>query len=178
MKVFNVIIGIFSIFAAVYCIWFPGVFFLNTGWFVTMLLGAWGVCALFEVIAKHTAKDKGGAWNVLSAVLAILAGIAAAVICILTMVRPGISLILDVAIIIVFVIWLILDGIGSIITSLTVGRKAGGKKWIWTLILGVLVLIGGIYGIFHMIAMAQTIGLLLGALLMLYGVRLIASVAE
>lgn len=178
MKVFNVIIGIFAIFASVYCIWFPGVFFLQTGWLVTILLGAWGACALFEAIFKHSTKSKEGKWNVSSAVLAVLAGIAAAVVSLITIFMPGLSVMLDLIVVSIFVCWLIIDGIGSIVMSTTVGRKSGSKKWIWTLILGILILITGLYGIFHLVAMAQTIGLLLGMLLMLYGVRLVASIFE
>lgn len=178
MKVFNTIIGIFAIFASVYCIWFPGVFFIRTGWIVTILLGAWGACALFDTIFKHSAKSKEGKWNVTSAILAVLAAIAAAAVSLTTIFMPGLSAILDLTVIYILVFWLIVSGFGSIIMSVTVGRKSSGKKWIWTLILGILVLISGLYGIYHIIAMAQTIGLLLGLLLMLYGVRLIGSIFE
>lgn len=178
MKVFNAILGIFAIFAAIYCIWFPGVFFLESGWIVTMLLAAWGACALFEAISKRATKKTEGKWTFVSAILAILGAIAAAIICLLAISRPRLSLTLDLAVLIVFVTWMIVSGILSIINAVTVGKKAEGKKWIWGLVLGILSVLAGLYGIFHILVLAKTIGLLLGALMMVYGIRLLSSLFE
>lgn len=178
MKVFNVILGIFAIFVSVYCIWYPGVFFIQTGWLVTVLLGAWGACALFEVIFKKSSKSKEGKWNVTSAILAVVAALAAAAVSLIAIFVPGLSAILDVVVIYIFVFWLIMSGISSIIMACTVGKYAEGKKWIWGLVLGILTLLVGIYGVFHAAVMAQTIGLLLGVMLMFYGIRLVGSVFE
>lgn len=43
---------------------------------------------------------------------------------------------------------------------------------------GILVIIGGIYGFFHLIFAAQTIGFMIGVLLSIYGVKLILSAFE
>ncbi|MCD8025542.1 MAG: hypothetical protein LUF33_01040 [Clostridiales bacterium] len=44
--------------------------------------------------------------------------------------------------------------------------------------MGIAVGLSGIYGIFHLIFLAESIGVIIGILLMIYGVRLIASVFE
>ena len=52
MKVFNCIFGILSIIGAIYCMFYPGLTFLNAGWIVTILLGVWGICSVIDYIAK------------------------------------------------------------------------------------------------------------------------------
>lgn len=39
MKVFNCILGILTVLASIYCIFYPGLTFLNVGWIVTIILG-------------------------------------------------------------------------------------------------------------------------------------------
>lgn len=177
MKLFNAIIGVFAIFAAIYTWCYPGVSFLTYGWIVTITLCMWGVCALFEVLSKKS-TDTDGKLTAGSAALALLGGIAAAVLSLLFFLRPGLSLALDVIVIWIFTFWLIVSGISSILSAVTVVKPLGGSGWILTLILGSLTLLGGLYGIFHIVVMAQTIGLLLGVMLMVYGIRLLASVLE
>lgn len=176
MKVFNCILGIFAVLASIYCVFYPGITFLNSGWIVTILLGAWGICAIFDYATNHNngEKSKGEA---AMGTLGLVMGIAAAVFSVLALFFPGIRAMLDIIILCMFAGWLIISGIGSIAVSFTI-KKTGSKRWILSLILGILVLIGGIYGIFHLFFVAQTIGILIGILLMTYGFRLILSVFE
>ncbi|MCQ4022571.1 MULTISPECIES: DUF308 domain-containing protein [unclassified Ruminococcus] len=175
MKVFNCIFGIFSIFAAIYCIFFPGLTFLNSGWIVTVLLGAWGICAIFDYASnKSSGKSKSEA---AVGTLGLVAGIAAAVLSVVSLFIPGIRLLLDTFILCIFAGWLFVSGINSIADSFKV-KKTGSKSWILSLILGILVLLAAIYGIFNLIFLAQTLGLVIGFMLMTYGIRLIMSVFE
>lgn len=177
MKVFNCIIGVFAIFAAMYCAFWPGVTFLNTGWIVTILLGVWGICAIFDYFSKPKDGDRSKN-NVAMGVLGLIGGIAAAVISILALFMPQVSIIIDVIMLYMLVCWFIIGGIMSIVGAVKMSKVSQSKGWILTLILGILVLLAGIYGIFHMFIMAQTAGLLIGILLMTYGIRLICSVFE
>ncbi len=177
MKVFNCILGIFSILGSVYCIFYPGLSFLNSGWIVTVLLGAWGICAIFDYFSNPNENEKSKSKAAMGA-LGLVAGIAAAVTSVLAMFIPGIRLIFDVIILCVFSGWLVISGIMSIVQSIKASKAASSKAWIFTLILGILVLITGILGFFNIIIMAQTIGLLIGILLMTYGIRLVCSVFE
>ena len=147
MKVFNCIFGILSIIGAIYCMFYPGLTFLNTGWIVTILLG-------------------------------LVVGIAAAVISILAMFMPGIRLMFDVIILCIFSGWLVVDGISSVAMSLKVKKASSSGAWLIPLFCGILVIIGGIYGFFHLIFAAQTIGFMIGVLLSIYGVKLILSAFE
>lgn len=176
MKVFNCVLGVFSIISAIFCIFYPGITFLNIGWIVSILLGIWGVCAIVDYALMRKKEDKLK-YEAAMGVLGLVTGIAAAVISLLSLFMPQVQIILDVVILCIFAGWLIISGITSVTFSFQV-KKAGFKSWILTLILGILVLLSGIYGIFHLIFVAKTIGLLIGILFMSYGVRLILSTFE
>ncbi len=177
MKVFNAIIGVFAIVASIYTMSFPGVFFLKAGWIVTIVLCVWGVCALFEVLTKKLSGSDGKI-TAGGAILALLGGVAAAALSTIAIFRPGLSAVFDLVVVWIFTAWLIAGGVSSVVSAVKVVKPLGGSKWIFSLILGVFTLFAGIYGVFHILVMAQTIGLLLGILLMVYGVRLIASLFE
>ncbi len=179
MKTFNCILGVLSVFGSIYCIAFPGVSFLNGGWVVTVLLGAWGICSVFNFFdsRKNGTAKSGAAVGAIRGILSLAGGIGAAVFSLLAMFAPKIEGLLDIIILAVFSGWLILSGVNSVFSSIRI-KKCGGGSWIFTLILGIAVGLSGIYGIFHLIFLAESIGVIIGILLMIYGVRLIASVFE
>ena len=163
MKVFNCIFGILSIIGAIYCMFYPGLTFLNAGWIVTILLGVWGICSVIDYFAKRK-KAKAEQSEAIMGTLGLVVGIAAAVISILAMFMPGIRL--------------VVDGISSVAMSLKVKKASSSGAWLIPLFCGILVIIGGIYGFFHLIFAAQTIGFMIGVLLSIYGVKLILSAFE
>ncbi|MBD5548653.1 MAG: hypothetical protein HDQ97_14895 [Lachnospiraceae bacterium] len=176
MKVFNCILGVLAILGSVYCMFYPGLTFLNSGWIVAALLGARGICGIsyFAANRNKPGKSKG---EVVAGIIGLIMGIVAAVISVCALFMPGVRLMLDIIIICMFSGWLVVSGASSIAAAFQV-KKLGIKTWILTLILGILVLLSGIYGIFHLIFMAQTIGILIGVLLMTYGCRLILTAFE
>lgn len=175
MKVFNCILGIFAILGAVYCMFYPGLTFLSSGWLVTMLLGVIGICSIFEYASSSDKKSNKGL--IADGVVGLILGIGAAVISILGIFNPWVRGTLDLMILFLFAFWLFYAGVTSIANSFTL-KKNGGNMWILTLILGVLVLLTGIYGALHPLFNAFTIGYIVGFELMIYGVRLIASMFE
>lgn len=175
MKVFNCILGVFSIFGAIYCMFYPGLTFLSSGWLITILLGVIGICSIFEFATSSDKKaNKGLAAD---GIIGLILGIGAAVISILGIFSPWVRGSLDLTILILFAFWLAYSGIASIVKSVAL-KKNGGKMWIFTLILGILVLITGLYGAVHPVFSAVTIGYIIGIDLMIYGARLIASMFE
>lgn len=175
MKVFNCILGLFSILGAVYCIFYPGLTFLSTGWLITILLGAMGICSIFEFASSSDKKEnKSLAAN---GIVGLILGIGAAVISVLGIFSPLIRGSLDLIILMLFAFWLFYSGVASIAKSVSL-KKNGCKMWILTLILGILVLLTGIYGALHPVFTMVTIGYIIGLELIIYGVRLIASIFE
>lgn len=176
MKIFNSIIGVLSILSGVYCIFYPGLTFINSGWIVAVLLGVWGIFSIVDYVANRKNAQKNKREAAMGAV-GLVVGILAAVISILALFTPAVRAMLDITILGVFAGWLIIDGISSIISAVK-AKGMGGKLWIVSLICGIVVALAGIYGIFHLLFIAQTIGLLIGILLMVYGIGLILSVFQ
>lgn len=52
MKVINGIVGVLSIFGAIYCLFFPGLSFINAGWVITAILGIFGICSIIFYFTK------------------------------------------------------------------------------------------------------------------------------
>lgn len=177
MKVFNCILGVFAIFGACYCIFYPGVSFINAGWIITLLLGGWGICAIFDYFSnrKTAPKSKNEAFM---GVLGLICGICAAVFSVLAIFVPRFTLLLDAFMMYMFCGWMIVSGINSIFKATDIKKTTGSKWWIFTLIMGILVAIAGVYGIFHALFLARILGYLIGFWLMAFGVRLICSVFE
>lgn len=176
MKIFNCILGVFSIFGAVYCIFYPGVTFLSSGWLVAILLGVYGICSIFEYFSNRSKKEnKKSTGLVAGGVIGLIIGIASAVISVLALFNVTIRASLDLVILIMFAFWLVCSGVISICGAVT-QKKNGGKMWILTLILGVALIIAGLYGATHLLFAAFSIGYMIGIELMTYGICLIASV--
>lgn len=121
MKVFNCILGILTVLASIYCIFYPGLTFLNVGWIVTIILGLWGISSIISYAASR--NDGNNKEKALMGTLGLIAGIAAAVVSVLAMFMPGIRVMFDILILAIFAVWLIVDGISSIATSFKVKNQ-------------------------------------------------------
>ncbi len=178
MKVFNCILGVFSILGAVYCMFFPGVTFLNAGWLVTILLGVYGLCSIFAYFANPARKESNNnSGLVANGVIGLIMGIGAAVVSILALFNTGIRLSLDIVMLLMFAFWLVYSGIASVVGAF-IQKKNGGKLWGLTLALGIAVILTGLYGATHLVFEAMSIGFMIGIELMIYGIRLVMSVFE
>ena len=94
MKVLNFIFGLLSVIGAFYCIFYPGLTFLNSGWIVTILLGMWGICSVIDYFLKRK-KSKSEQSEAVMGTLGLIVGIAAAVVSVLAMFIPSIRLVFD-----------------------------------------------------------------------------------
>ena len=177
MKVINGIVGVLSIFGAIYCLFFPGLSFINIGWVITTILGIFGICSIIFYFTKKKMFENLMIEGVHGA-FGLVVGIAAAVVSMLAIFVPSIQAVLDLIILIIFAIWMILDGVSSIAESFAMKKASTSKSWILALVLGIIMLIFGIYGICHLIFVARFIGITMGIMLMSYGIKLIASLFE
>ncbi len=176
MKAFNVILGIFALIASFFCFMQPVRTFLSAGWIVAILLCAFGFCALFEVFRNR--KKEGNGMSAVSAVIALIGGIAAMVASIVMILKPASSLFTDAFFLYILMFWLVFSGVTSIITAFKIMKPNGNKMWVFTMIWGILTILGGLYGFSHMLLMAFVVAEVIGVQLVIYGVRLIASLAE
>lgn len=173
MKVFNCIMGIFSLFAAFYCFFMPGVSAVMTiGWIVTCLLGVIGFCGIFEY-----ARNKDKKSQMINGTVSLILAIGAAVLSTIAMFDVTLRATFDLMIVVLFALWLVLSGVDSTVTSFKV-KKEGAKNWWLSLVLGILLIVVGMYSGTHLIFTTRTLGYIMGFSLTMYGIRLICSVFE
>ena len=177
MKLFNGILGIFSAFASIFCFFYPGRTFLNAGWMITFLLICWGACALFEAIANKGGSDSGKS-VVIRGILAVVAGVVVCCASVVALTTPGLALTTDLVIVGIFLAWLFANGTTEIFAAIKFKKLGTGKKWIFLLVSGILTVLLGIYGLFHILLTAWAITIMFGVVLMGYSIRLLASVFE
>ena len=173
MKVFNCIMGVFSLFAAFYCFFKPGVTALMTiGWIVTILLGVIGFCGIFEYARNKKAKK-----HMINGTLCLIFAICTAVLSTFAMFDVSMRATFDLIIVVMFALWLVISGVDSIADSIKL-KKDSERTWWLTLILGILVVIMGMFCGTHLLFTTQVMGYMMGFCLTLYGIRLICSVFE
>lgn len=173
MKVFNCILGILSIFAAVYCFILPlGSFWMTTGFMVAVLLGVVGVCCIFEYF-----QNKENKTLMFNGPVVLLLGIGCAVLSILAIINPAWQNMFNIIIVLLFALWMVISGIDSTISSFKL-KKNNISLWWLSLVLGVLTFIGGLYAGAHILLTGVFLGYILGIAMMLYGIRLLCSVFE
>ncbi len=125
MKTFNCIFGVFSILGAIYCMFFPGVTFLNAGWIVAILLGVYGMCSVFEYFSNPARKEKKNNGGLIAnGIMGMIIGIGAAVLLVLAMFYADIRAIFDLTILLMFAFWLIYSGIVGIFCAVKQKKTA------------------------------------------------------
>ncbi len=178
MKIFNCILGVFSILGAFYCMFYPGATFLSSGIIVAILLGVLGICSIFEYVSNRNRKNEDGRKGlVANGVIELVFGISAAVMSVLALFIPWVRGMLDIIILLMFVFWLIYSGVTGIFGAVA-QKKQGGKMWVFTLVMSILLILTGLYASSHLIYTAFAIGFMIGIELFVYGIRLILSVFE
>lgn len=177
MKIFNFIIGIFSFFAAFYCFAHPtGWFFANVGWVVSAIFMIAGICSIFEYARKKENKE-----FIVTGVMGLVFGIAAVIVSLFILFNFKAQIFTDVIVLVLFAIWLIYIGIESIGKSIR-AKKEKAKSWWWTLILGILCILSGLFAGTHLlstaISLSFTISIFFGTMFTVYGVKLVGSIFE
>lgn len=159
MALLSIILGIILVIAGIACICTPLVTFLATGYFLAILLMVYGISGIARFISK-----RAGVLDLVISILAIIVGFVAAT-------RPGSAEAFDSLILILIGVWVILQGIVSIILAFQ-ARKMGAS-WIFGLVVGILAIIIGILSFTHPILTAITVGILVAFYFIEAGISMI-----
>ncbi len=180
MKVFNAIIGVFAIFGSLYCIFWPEESFLNAGWVVAILLLMWGICSIVSAIffKRDQKEGKEGKELAGTGTVGLLLGIGAAVVSLLALFVPAVEALFYIIILLVFVFWLLFYGVYSIVKAIKSSKNSDSNGWIFSLILGIIMVLIGLFCISDLLFEVALIGVIIGIGLMVAGVRLISSAFE
>lgn len=161
MKVFTIILGIIMAICGISCVCTPVLTFMETGYFLVILLLVYGIAAVVKAIMD---KKYG---------LPFLFGLLSIILAIVIMVVPGLKLLTEGMLVYIMAVWFLLQGVVGIFISLKQKKAADNKGWIWNLILGIIGVLVGIYSLVHPLLMAFTVGILVGVYFMESGISMI-----
>ena len=172
MKVLAVILGVLMVISGVYCLLFPGMQY----WMIAYIVG---VCMILDSAGRLAAwwnsRKEGESQGLL-----LLSGILSLIFGIVLVLSPTLQLAFDLFLIYMMASWVVLLGILRIVHALnlrklnkTYEKNPLGKSWGIALVLGILMILLGIYSFFHPLVMAMTIGMLIGIGLIIAGVNII-----
>ncbi len=166
MKVLSIILGVLLIMGGFFLMLTPGATFASMSWVVGFLLLLSGVNSVIDFFMSRKSGKKSG-WGLIGGILLGLLGIA-------VLISPYNGLFTDVVLIFAFDFWLIIGGILRIIASVQL-KKAGNASWGWVLAFAILSVVAGLYALFHIVASALAIGILVGVVVLISGFNLIAA---
>lgn len=159
MTVLSIILGIIMVIGGFSCMFTPLATFLFTGYFMCIMLLVYGIMGIIRGFRKEA--------DVLEIVLCILAMIVG----LISLFRPGTTLVFDSLMISLISGWILLQGIVSI--AIAIKMKGNGNRWIWGLISGILGVVLGIYSFLHPQLAAVTVGILIGLYFVETGINMI-----
>lgn len=163
MTVLFIILGILMVMGGFSCIFTPLLTFMQTGYFVVILILAFGIIGIIRAIV-----EKRFGVNFVFSILSVILGI-------VMLAFPGSLLLAEGVMLIMTAIWFVLMGIVTVINAVTVTKKTGSKIWILQLIFGILAVLVGIYSFFQPMLMALSLGTLVGIFFIETGFTLMFS---
>lgn len=163
MTVLFIILGILLVAGGFSCIFTPLLTFMNTGYFVVILMFVFGIIGIIKAIV-----DKRFGVNFVFDILSVILGI-------VMLSFPESLLFAESVMLIMTSVWFVLMGIVTIINSVTITRAAGSGIWVLQLIFGILAVLIGVGSFFEPLRMAVTLGVLVGIFFIETGFTLMFS---
>lgn len=163
MKVLSYILGAILTIGGISCLFSPESTFFATGYMMAILLLVFGIFGIVGVILKRRMP------------ISLLASIPATIIGIIAIIRPGTTLVFDAFMIYMFAAWFIIQGITTIIIAVQLRRQIRG--WGFTLAIGIISTILGIYAFIYPAISVVAIGIQIGIFLIETGIDIIALTA-
>lgn len=140
----------------------PLMTFWETSYFFIVLLIVYGFAAILRGITKKSFDT-----SFLFGILSLAAGLAILFV-------PGLKFMTSTTIIYMLAVWFLLQGAVALTMGIR-GKKKGDEttKWLGNLVMAVLCLILGVYSLFHPVALAFSVGMLLGIYFIVSGINLV-----
>lgn len=161
MKIFTIILGVIMAICGISCMCTPVMTFLEAGYFLVILLVVYGIGAIVRAVME---KNYG---------ITFLFGILSIILGGIIMFVPGLKLMTDGMLIYIMATWFLLQGAVGIFMAFKQKNAEENKGWVWTLILGILGVLVGLYSLVHPMILAFTFGILVGVYFIESGINMI-----
>lgn len=161
MRVLTIISGVLLVLTGLFCFANPGETFLSLAFVLGVIMVANSV---IQGIAywqgrRGNKKDNNG-WILTEAIITFILGVLVL----------SYQIAADVAIPMVFGMWVMFSGILRVVTATMIDRENKKLNFAWTLVTGVLCVLGGIYAFLNPIMAGVAIAVLLGIMFLLQGI--------
>lgn len=164
MRLLTIISGIILVVAGVFCAANPGetflalAFVLGSSMLITSVIQAVGYMQ-----EKDVERKKKHGWILSEALLTFFLGI-------LVLLNQMVA---DVAVPMVFGMWTMMSGILRIVSATQINREKKKRNFLWTLIIGIICVLGGLYAFVSLNTVGMPIAPLLALLFLLQGVSIL-----
>ncbi len=165
MRILTIISGIFMVLTGVFCFMNPGQTFLSLAFIVGLVMvinGLIHALAYFIGRGLYNRGDNNG-WILTDALITLLLGIL--ILCN--------QLVVDIAIPMVFGIWMLVSGILRIEAATHIDKSRKLSNFRVTIITGVLTVMVGIFGFINPLVIWMTTAVLVGMYLVMQGINII-----
>lgn len=164
MKVFTIIWGILLAIGGFFSLLMPFATFRTVGWVIGIVLLISGFNLITDYFI-HRKTKKVSKWDLLTGVLTI--GVA-----LFIFYGYFARTVLDTVVVVIFAIWILGSGIFRIASGLNL-KRSGNKSWVWIMILGIVTLLMGVYGIFNPYIFKFAIGWMIGLFILMQGINMV-----
>ncbi len=160
-KIFSIVFGVLIAICGFSCIFTPLITFLEAGYFLVILLFVYGTVGIIRSVSNKT-YGIDFVFDILSIILGIV-----------ILVVPGLKLMTDGMLIYLMAFWFMLQGVINIFQAFKQKKITKGMGWVWSLTLGILGVLVGIYSVVHPMLLALTFGILVGVYFIESGISMI-----
>jgi len=177
MSVLNIILGVLIVIGAGYVLAMPVISSIAICSILSFFMLVFGIAAIFGYVEAKSAEKvarKHGAAYLKTGIGSLIFGIAAVVLAILARSSIVGEVLFMQLVSTVFGVWILLDGVSLIVTALLV-KKAGAPGWLASMILGILIVLSGIFCIINCFAGLTAIGVSFGISMLMSGMAMIFS---
>lgn len=174
LKILAGILGILMVIGGFICMLTPSATFASIPWVIGIIIF---ISALGDILEYSSRKKLGFAdgWSLAGSIISMIFAI-------FLIFSNSMQFMVENVLALTAGIWLIVDGITHIASAIRMNRirrllpeNARGNVWLATLIVGILMLIGGIVAIIVPNVVVVTIGILMSILIIITGAKLVAG---
>lgn len=173
MVVFKILFGILMIFGGCSLLTMPGFFTaLPLCWMLSIFMLVGGIVAIIRYIEDKNAENvakKNGAAYAKTGVGSLIFGIAAVVLAVLARSSETGAEIFIKIVAVLFGLWIVLDGVSFFAAGLNLKKVAVGG-WLGMIIIGVLLILAGIFCVVNSFVSLTAIGTVFGISMVMAGV--------
>ena len=174
MRAFNIIFGVLAVLCGIFCLTNPFSSAIIYEYVLATFIGVWGLYGIISFFVIRSEQKKRGSETLLS-ISALVLGVLALIFGICHYTIPTFGLSTQGVIAVLLLIFLLIDGVLTIVKAFTTEELTTGLK-ILTVVMGIFLILAALAGLANIWMTISVFGMFLGIGFIFKGVAMIASV--